>query len=537
MDAEKCVTEQIKAHAMHDRVESWLSEGLRYIQDDSCPFCGQTLDNATTIIGDYKVFFSEAYKTLRADIDKLRDIVEERFGDRAIAVVEKLLDQNTSNIEFWSRYCKLESPSVGSDEVSVADALRSIREAAVALLNRKAATPLDQILLDSTFTAAKAAFDSIYGNKRMIYNQAVLKANTIITSMKATIEATDIRDVERSLTNLHDMKKRHEPITKEACDKYVSAQSEKKELTEEKEAIKKELDDLMRLDLGRYEQTINRLLNDFNAGFRITKTRHGYPGGIASSSYQILINNTAVEVGDKQTPLNRSSFRNTLSSGDKSTLALAFFLAQLEFDSDRSEKIVIFDDPFSSQDSFRRSHTAKKIKECGKECSQVLILSHDDQFLKLVWDQLARQPADRKSIKFERIGQHDTTVSDWDIEIATQDPFLSDRQALVDYYNKANIDPINSRDIVTKIRPVLETYIRNICPSQFNQADSLGTIIRVISDTGASSPLFKLRHELDLINKYTTPFSHGRSDPLNTQIDDNELYGFVKKTLNITGGC
>ena len=273
MDAEKCVTEQIKAHAMHDRVESWLSEGLRYIQDDSCPFCGQTLDNATTIIGDYKVFFSEAYKTLRADIDKLRDIVEERFGDRAIAVVEKLLDQNTSNIEFWSRYCKLESPSVGSDEVSVADALRSIREAAVALLNRKAATPLDQILLDSTFTAAKAAFDSIYGNKRMIYNQAVLKANTIITSMKATIEATDIRDVERSLTNLHDMKKRHEPITKEACDKYVSAQSEKKELTEEKEAIKKELDDLMRLDLGRYEQTINRLLNDFNAGFRITKTR------------------------------------------------------------------------------------------------------------------------------------------------------------------------------------------------------------------------------------------------------------------------
>jgi len=91
--------------------------------------------------------------------------------------------------------------------------------------------------------------------------------------------------------------------------------------------------------IGRYEQAINRLLDEFNAGFRITGTKHGYPGGVASSSYQILINETPVELGDSQSPLDKPSFRNTLSSGDKSTLALAFFLAQLQHDPEKASKI------------------------------------------------------------------------------------------------------------------------------------------------------------------------------------------------------
>jgi wobble nucleotide-excising tRNase len=106
--------------------------------------------------------------------------------------------------------------------------------------------------------------------------------------------------------------------------------------------------------IGRYEQTINQLLDDFHAGFRITGTKHDYLGGVAGSSYQILINNKPVDLGDSETPIDKPSFRNTLSAGDKSTLALAFFLAQLAQDPDKAKKIVIFDDPFNSQDSFRK---------------------------------------------------------------------------------------------------------------------------------------------------------------------------------------
>src|SRR3972149_3076103 len=98
-------------------------------------------------------------------------------------------------------------------------------------------------------------------------------------------------------------KKRHEPDARAACHTYESAQAEKKALEDQKEAVRRKLDEYTKQVIGRYEQTINRLLDDFNAGFRITGTRHGYPGGVASSSYQILINDTAVDLGDSNTPL------------------------------------------------------------------------------------------------------------------------------------------------------------------------------------------------------------------------------------------
>src|SRR4029077_18293358 len=115
------------------------------------------------------------------------------------------------------------------------------------------------------------------------------------------------------------------------------------------------------------------------------------------------------------TPLDKASFRNTLSSGDKSTLALAFFLAQLEHDRDKPSRIVVFDDPFNSQDAFRKDHTVEKIRKCGEGCVQVIVLSHDQSFLKRVWDRLAPQTAERKSLQLARIGLRNTAISEWDI--------------------------------------------------------------------------------------------------------------------------
>ena len=148
--------------------------------------------------------------------------------------------------------------------------------------------------------------------------------------------------------------------------------------------------------IATYGQSISHYLERINAGFRITTPAHTYRGGTPSTTYQIVINNNTVDLGDAATPLNRPSFKNTLSAGDRTTLALAFFLAQLEQDPNRDRKIVVFDDPFSSQDSFRRNHTVHQIQRCAQTCAQVVLLSHEPSFLKLLWDRM--QPADRKCI-------------------------------------------------------------------------------------------------------------------------------------------
>lgn len=110
------------------------------------------------------------------------------------------------------------------------------------------------------------------------------------------------------------------------------------------------------------------------------------PGVIATSSYQLVINNIAVDVGDGKTPSDAPSFKNALSGVDRSTLASAFFLTHLERDKDLSRKIVVFDDPLNSQDIFRHRQTKHEILRVAGQCAQVIVLSHDTTFLQEAWE-------------------------------------------------------------------------------------------------------------------------------------------------------
>jgi hypothetical protein len=44
--------------------------------------------------------------------------------------------------------------------------------------------------------------------------------------------------------------------------------------------------------MAQYEKTINRLLDEFQAGFRIAGTSQSYAGGTVSPSYKLMINDT-----------------------------------------------------------------------------------------------------------------------------------------------------------------------------------------------------------------------------------------------------
>ena len=530
-DAEAQVTAQIEAYAMRDHGQAWLSEGVGYVRDNRCPFCNQALATAGGLIGAYRAFFSQGYSELRGAIAAMRTSLDDALGDRQIASFERTVEQNVAGVEFWSRFCEIVAP-VPLD--GAGDRLRTLRNVASSLLNRKAAAPLEAVAPDDAFTDAAAQF-AILTAAATTYNGAVAAANALIAARKAATGEADIRTIEATLARLRLTKKRYEPEVKTACEEYQAALEEKVKIEEQKTAAKDKLDEHTKRFLGKYEQTINRLLGDFHSGFSITNTKHGYPGGIASSSYQILINGTPVELGDGKTPLGQPSFRNTLSSGDRSTLALAFFLAQLEHDPDKASKIVVFDDPFNSQDSFRKDHTVRKIRNCGETCAQVIVFSHDMYFLKRIWDRLQEKPAERKCLELKRLGLYNTAIVEWDIEATTQSAFKADRQALTDFYHEGIGKP---RDVVQKIRPILETYTKVLAGDTVAEADTLGNIVRKIRTSGSEHQLYSLCDELDDLNIYTCRYHHGENPQAATEpITDGELHSHVKRTLEMTGGC
>jgi wobble nucleotide-excising tRNase len=280
-----------------------------------------------------------------------------------------------------------------------------------------------------------------------------------------------------------------------------------------------------------YERRINALLDAFNAGFTITETKHSYPAGIASSNYQLVINNTAIDVGDGDTPSDTPSFKNTLSGGDRTTLALAFFLAHLERDKELARKIVVFDDPLNSQDAFRRRQTVHEIMKVAGQCAQVIVLSHDATFLKQVWDKAPA--AERISLTIADHRAQGSKLMPIDLEKACQGRTATDIDDLQTYVTTG---AGNLLDLIRKMRVVLETYCWTTYPTSFQAAqDWLGEIVRKTRESGSAHPIAALYDELDQINDYTSQYYHGEdvADATPDQIDPTELTGYVRRTLKI----
>jgi wobble nucleotide-excising tRNase len=526
-DAERHVNEHMARHRMEARGETWITEGMQYIQDDSCPFCNQRID-AVELVQDYRSYFSREYHALREEVNQLKRGVDVAIGPRTAAALQQILLQNANSAESWQQYTEFAAPVLPQDG-RIDDILGELRDSTQRLLDLKAGTPLDAVPPDTRFTQALGAFED-FRTALGTYNIAVAAVNEIIAAKKRQAQAANIQQLENELASLRATKIRHTPDVIALVEKDARLQNEKIMLDISKATAREQLDAHTQQVITQYGQRINWYLERINASFRITSPTHTYRGGPPSTSYQILINQNTVDLGDPDTPLDRPSFKNTLSGGDRSTLALAFFFAQLEQDANRANKVVVFDDPFGSMDGFRRNHTVNQIFRCGQSSAQVVVLSHDPNFLHLLWERI--DPADRKALSLTRIGEENTTIAEWDIERAVQARYRADIDTLQRFFADGQGD---RRDVIQKLRPVLEAYCRNLYPTQFGQ-EMMGEIMATIRTAGTTHPLHTIVDDLDEINVYCRRYHHGENPNAATEVvDDAELQGYVKRTLKLVG--
>jgi len=530
IEAEKLLQEHISHCRMRDGGERWLSEGLKFVVDDGCPFCGQDTKKLP-LVDAYKRYFSAAYEAHIKSIGSLRAAVEAAFGRATLATLGRSISSNDAAIQFWKPFIDtdLAAPAFDSE---IEPGATAFYEAAIALVAAKQSSPLAAIALNSAYTSAAKSFAAIT-KALLAHNDDIRGINEKIAAQKQRVAAANLTAIERDLALLKAVKLRHEPNIAALCNEYAAQITEKDKLDRNKESAKSALDGHADKMIGDYEKTINALLRGFGAGFSITNSKKTYIGGTPTSVYQILINDQSVDLGDSSTPLGEPCFRTTLSAGDKSTLALAFFLAQLDHDPTKARRIVVFDDPFNSQDRSRRERTAELLKRYGQECAQMVLLSHDPFFLSLVYSKLSSQ--DRRTLQLSRAANNTTTIEDWDVEKETQEGYFRDHAALSSYLLHGAKHLI---DVARKIRPVLEGYLRYRFPNQFPDNEWLGDMIGRIRIAGANHPMYLALAELSEINDYSKKYHHdtnpGKADsePLN----DGELQAYVKRSLDIAGG-
>ncbi|MBU1157703.1 MAG: AAA family ATPase [Proteobacteria bacterium] len=511
--------------------ESWLESGTRYVTDGACPFCGQDLDHSDLIVL-YQSYFNEAYRKLKQDIFTLPNLVATSLRGNALTNMARTMAANAELMAFWSQFMDLSLPDVPTENLQ--EVFTNAADALDKSIAAKQQAPLDvapmpdhwQEFLDQV-EVGHLAVES--------YNQRIQKINAKITALKQPQSQDDLTTANDDLQKLQRAKKRYEPLVVTDCISLANETSRKRQLEDQKLAVRTQLDQYCQEVLLAHQDDINRYLTQFNASFRIANMRHNYVGGTPSSHFQIAINNEAIELGDDRTPETTPCFKTALSAGDRSALALAFFFTTLRRDPNLANRIVILDDPFSSQDRFRRAATQYLIARLAEDCDQVIVLSHDPHFLNAVEQDTHAVGIAR--LQTSAVG-HAVEISPCDLGATIGCPLAAERARLATYVSAGQGAPL---DIARTIRPVLEGSLRQAAPNAFNGMNMLGDMINAIRVSAQGDAIYRFAQhvdELDQINRFARAFHHppGDSSPV-PQIDREELKGYASRTLHILGGA
>ena len=526
---------QVEAHlaGLGHGAEAWVADGMQRVSQPppgsgtaTCPFCAQSLESSP-VINHYRAYFSAAYADLKSTVaDALAELNRAHGGD-AQAAFERAIRVAGERQRFWSQFCDV--PGVALDTAVIARDWRAAREAVAAELDAKQAAPLEHITMASS---TRTAVERYGGHRQAVdgLSQRLQQANEAINVVQEQAATGNATALAADIAHLRDVKARHAPMTADLCDDYLRERAAKAETEQRRDEARAELNQYRTTIFTAYQTAMNMHLHQFNAGFRLDSMKPVNTRTGSSCTYDVLINDTPVPVsGGTPTP-GEPSFRNTLSSGDRSTLALAFFFASLDKDPALASKIVVIDDPIASLDEHRALTTAQEIRRLAHRASQVIVLSHDKPFLCRIWQ--GADTTTRAALLVARDGAG-STLREWDVNedaITEHDR----RHALLREYLERSTP--NNRPVAESIRPVLEAFVRVAYPDHFGPGAKLGPFRHLCEQrVGTPGQILDERHmqELDDLVEYANKFHHDTNPAWETEVvNDTELRGFVMRALD-----
>lgn len=526
--ARQRLLDHFKGFKFDKKGEAWINYGVEHIHDDACPFCGRDEVDAAGMVTLYGQIFGETYKAHLATITTAATAVEDALGEDARTALANRISTNAEASRKWGEYVQLdrELPDMAEFAPFVVEA----HKAAKALLDRKRSSPLDCLEATAELAAIAASLTSA-GELLDDYNVAVAAINTATATASATIPVTEDAAT-RARDNVKKRMERHDPGVEKRVAGYLSAKSRDKRARDIRGQVQTRLKDANKAAAEHYYERVNHYLGRFGASFTISKITNSMPGNAGQVDYGLLIKGETVARGRGRQAEAVPTFRNTLSSGDKTTLAFAFFLAKLEHDPALAGKTVVIDDPMGSHDSNRRQETIDTIKAFIALCRQVIVLSHDEFFLRDVSERCGGDCA-AYQIEFNDGEEWSAAkAADLDALCASRHAKLVD--ALTAFVDNRKGDP---DDVVLKVRKVLETHYRRSYSAYFPRKRNLGQIVRDIATAGSCHPCHRDYVMLESLNAATCDEHHGEDArvTVRTGVDPDALRVKVRDALELIG--
>lgn len=534
--AEASVQMHIARHRMGSGGEPWILNGLGFVQDDACPFCGQGLAG-NALLPAFKQYFSEAYAKLRGRIDTLRHDIDEHLGAAAIERLKGTAERNATLQRFWAQFSTARVEEF-EPSASLAPAIERLRSGVAALVDRKAGALLDPIDFAKELANELTSLEEACGLLDR-YNASVAVLAAEIGGIKARTPSGALEQASRALAEAERARLRAAPGVRASCDKLSEARAELARLTQEKDTAKRALDDHSSSVIESFEGSINEHLKKFGASISLG-LGPSYVGREPTTKVELVVDEHKVDPGAPEQPPGKPSFRTVMSAGDRSSLALAYFLAKADrMGDDLGSRILVFDDPFSSLDAVRREATASAIVRYADRCAQLIVLSHDNAFAKLVHERLKARKIDIRMLEIGRASRgRDSVIVDLtldELNLRLRDSFTMNRQQLNDFLETIAPDAKKCLAGVLAMRQTIEGWILRACPVQLPKNAWLGTMIDKIRKGEILPGLARRLSEIEEINDYSCKFHHDDGSPLAGAGVPNadELARLVRQALDL----
>lgn len=529
-DATKLLQEHLETHKTEEG-RAWVLEGVKYVSErtERCPFCGQSATTAP-LIDIYKEILTERYETLVKELEELREEIEGTTGEAIVHDIRSTAKGNQSSLQVWKPYLPSdlrELPDIRSLDGSLTRLNRSLTK----LVNHKKNNPLSIVSLDSDYEEARTNYDNSC-RQLANYNELVDRINEAVGLIKNKADSADLPSIEHDKRLLTLRKQRFSEPTRELCDKHLDLLRQKKEVDAGKKRERAALDKTTPEVINTFQTEINNMLELFGAHFRITSISRIDRGDAPSASYKILLNECEVDVDEGTNSPGVHGFRTVLSAGDKSALALAFFLAQLIHHEDNiSDMVLVLDDPLSSMDNFRRSATVQLLTEWGSLCKQVLVFSHDLRFLQEVSESIAK--TDMKTIKLAHDGEAETRICEWNMKEELESEIQRNYCVLAEYHDGNHG---NKSIVAQSLRKYWEAFLVTEYPSDFKAGMTFGTMIDQVKSKRSNHKLYGFHRKLSVINRFARFHCHGANpgQSIREEIDAGELRSLVEWTIKST---
>ena len=370
----------------------------------------------------------------------------------------------------------------------------------------------------------------------------------------SVIESTDSEVSPSHNTQQEVMRNRRNPHYSRLCKDYLKTASEILNTEKQMERVRRKIIVLKQRELPKYYKRINEILEDVSADFKIVAVEDEKSVAANHIDYYLQINKQNIPIDADE---GNHQFENTLSAGDRNTLAMTFFIAKLEVDGNLKNKIIVFDDPIASLDTNRVHFLQNAIARLAPKVKAIIIFSHSKPYLRGIY-RACQEINNKVGYELKRSTNNETIFCKWDVK----------RDLILDFNRWVNrienfVADGSSEDknqVSLDLRMVLETYCQVHFSRDFTGGNLLGGFFdtlkkkirvekrkikrangkkknneKVSNEVIIKTPVPISESKVELLGeliRYANPFHHSVRDTIDGKdIDEQELNTNCKKLL------